>query len=161
MPIAPETRIKRRLLGSEMSAVTTDGMTFETRYRAHAKKLDRALSEVERLLASAPGALAWFLFNPLPPLTLAEEGESVEVMQSIENIELAYRARADSFGVELKRLRNVCARAVDPGFATHPNYGHAKHLTGLQSLDRGYTRVSDLGPLAQLTGLQSLVLPAA
>src|SRR5450755_4343349 len=53
------------------------------RNRAHAKKLDRALSEVERLLASAPGALAWFLFNPLPPLTLAEEGESVEVMQSI------------------------------------------------------------------------------
>jgi hypothetical protein len=31
------------------------------RNRAHANKLDRALSEVEMLLASAPGALAWFL----------------------------------------------------------------------------------------------------
>jgi hypothetical protein len=29
--------------------------------RTHAKKLDRALGEVEMLLASAPGALAWFL----------------------------------------------------------------------------------------------------
>jgi hypothetical protein len=95
----------------------------QARNRAHAKKLDRALSEVERPLASAPAALAWFLFNPLPPLTLAEDGGSVEVTQSIENIELAYRAGADSFFAffaELKRLRNVCARAVDPGFATHP-----------------------------------------
>jgi hypothetical protein len=88
------------------------------RNRAHAKKLGRALSEVERLLASAPAVLVWFLFNPLPPLTLAEEGESVEVMRSIENIELAYRARADSFFAELKRLRDVCARAVDPGFTS-------------------------------------------
>jgi hypothetical protein len=102
--------------------------------RAHAKKLDRALSEVERLLASAPGALAWFLFNPLPPLTLTEDGGSVEVTQSIENIELAHRARADSFVAELKRLRKVCAHAVDPGFATHPNYEHAKHLCAWHAL---------------------------
>jgi hypothetical protein len=34
------------------------------RNRAHARKLDDALSEVETLLASAPGALAWFLFDP-------------------------------------------------------------------------------------------------
>ena len=83
------------------------------RNRSHAKKLDRALSEVERLLASAPGALAWFLFNPLPPLTLTEDGASVEVTQSIEDIGLAYRARADSFFAELKQLRKVCASAVD------------------------------------------------
>ena len=104
------------------------------RNRAHAKKLDRALGEVERLLASAPGALAWFLFNPLPPLTLTEDGASVEVTQSIEDIGLAYRARADSFGAELKRLREVSARAVDPGFATHPNYDHAKHLCAWHAL---------------------------
>jgi hypothetical protein len=67
------------------------------------------------LLASAPAVLAWFLFDPLPPMTLTEDGESVQVTQSIENIELAYRARADSFGVELKRLRDVCARASIPG----------------------------------------------
>jgi hypothetical protein len=50
------------------------------------------------------------------------------------NIELAYRARADSFVAELKRLRNVCAHAVDPGFATHPNYDHAKHLCAWHAL---------------------------
>jgi hypothetical protein len=104
------------------------------RNRTHAKKLDRALSEVKMLLASAPGVLAWFLFDPLPPLTLTEDGRSVEVTQSIEDIELAYRARADSFSAELKRLRNVCARAVDPGFATHPNYDHAKHLCAWHAL---------------------------
>jgi hypothetical protein len=75
------------------------------RNRAHAKKLDRALSEVEMLLASAPGVLAWFLFDPLPPLTLTEDGESVEVTQSIEDIELAYRARADSFSAS--DIRNI------------------------------------------------------
>jgi hypothetical protein len=81
------------------------------RNRTHAKKLDRALSEVEMLLASAPG-VEWFLFNPLPPMTLTEDGELVQVMQSIENIELAYRARADSFFVELKRLRVWAKTAV-------------------------------------------------
>ena len=103
------------------------------RNRAHAKKLDRALGEVEMLLASAPGALAWFLFDPLPPMTLTEDGELV-VTQSLENIELAYRARADSFFAELKRLREVCAHAVDPGFAAHPNYDHAKHLCAWHAL---------------------------
>jgi hypothetical protein len=92
--------------------------------RAHAKKLDGALSEVKTLLASAPGALAWFLFGPLSP------SES----QSIENIELAYRARADSFFAELKRLRKVCAHAVDPGFATHANYDDAKDLCAWNAL---------------------------
>jgi hypothetical protein len=67
-------------------------------------------------------------------MTLTEDGESVEVTQSIENIELAYRARADSFGVELKRLREVCGHAVDPGFASHPNYHHAKHLCAWHAL---------------------------
>jgi hypothetical protein len=95
--------------------------------RTHAKKLDRALSEVETLLASAPGALAFLLFYPLPPMTLTEDGELVQITQSIENIELVYRARAGSFSAELKRLREVCARGVDPGFATHPNYDQAKH----------------------------------
>jgi hypothetical protein len=104
------------------------------RNRTHAKKLDRALGEVEMLLASAPGALGWFLFDPLPPMTLTEDGELVQVTQSIENIELAYRARADSFFAELKRLREVCAHAVDPGFATHPNYDHAKHLCAWNAL---------------------------
>src|ERR1700693_4731638 len=66
------------------------------RNRAHAKKLDDALSEVETLLASAPGVLAWFLFDPLLPMTLTEDGELGQITQAFENIELAYHARADS-----------------------------------------------------------------
>ena len=104
------------------------------RNRAHAKKLDDALSEVETLLASAPGALAWFLFDPLPQPTLTEDGELHQVIPSIENIELTYQVRADSFSAELKRLRKVCARAVDPGFGSHPNYDHAKHLCAWHAL---------------------------
>jgi hypothetical protein len=102
--------------------------------RTHAKKLDRALSEVETLLASAPGVLALLLFDPLPPMTLTEDGELVQITQSIENIELEYRARAGSFFAELKRLREVCARAIDPGVGSHPNYEHTKHLCAWHAL---------------------------
>jgi hypothetical protein len=45
----------------------------QKRSRDHAKKLDVALSKIEPLLASAPGALAWFLFDPLPPPTLTDD----------------------------------------------------------------------------------------
>jgi hypothetical protein len=100
-----------------------------TRNRIHAQQLDRALAEVEALLASAPGALASFLLNPLPPLTMTEDGELTRAMPPlIEDIKRAYRKREDSFTAELKRLRKVCARAIDPGFGSHPNYDHAKHL---------------------------------
>jgi hypothetical protein len=109
-------------------------LSDRARNRAHAKKLDGALGEVETLLASAPGGLALFLFDPRPPLTLTEDGELLQVIPSIENIELTYRARADSFSAALKRLRKVCARAVDPGFGSHPNYDHAKHLCAWVSL---------------------------
>ena len=34
----------------------------------------------------------------------------------------------------MKRLREVCARAVDPGLASHPNYDHAKHLCAWHAL---------------------------
>jgi hypothetical protein len=42
--------------------------------------------------------------------------------------------RADSSFVELKRLREVWAGAVDPMFASHPNYDHAKHLCAWHAL---------------------------
>ena len=104
-------------------------LSDRTRNRTHALQLDSVLAEVETLLVSAPGMLASFLFNPLPPLIMTEDGVLVEaVPRSIEDIERAYRKRADSFATELKRLRKVCARAVDPGFGSHPNYDHAKHL---------------------------------
>ena len=87
-----------------------------TRNRAHAQKLDGALREVEKLtrLASTPGYLAFLLFSPPsgPP-------------PSIVDIEHA----SQIFAAELKRMRNVCALAVDPRFGSHPNYDHAKHLS--------------------------------
>ena len=101
----------------------------QARNWAHAKKLDDALSEVETLLASAPGALAWFLFDPLPRPTLTEDGELHQVRPSIEKIELTYRA--DSFSAELKRLRNVCARAVADGTGTTPQQDSSQRATDL------------------------------
>lgn len=98
-----------------------------TRNRNHAQQLDSALTEVETLLASAPSMLAWFLFDPSPPVTVTEDGVMMQpVPPSIEDIERKYRKRADSFAAELKRLRKVCARAVAPGFGSHPNYDRAK-----------------------------------
>jgi AAA ATPase domain len=103
-------------------------LSDRTQNRTHAQQLDRALAEVETLLASAPGVLASVLFNPLPPLTMTEDGELTMAMPPlIEDIERAYWKRADSFAAELNRLRKVCARAIDPGFGSHPNYDHAKH----------------------------------
>ena len=131
--VAAITAVVNDRLGVLLKLAPLQAELFDwARNRAHAKKLDDALSEVETLLASAPGALAWFLFDPLPRPTLTEDGELHQVRPSIEKIELTYRA--DSFSAELKRLRNVCARAVDPGFATHPNYDHAKHLCAWQAL---------------------------
>jgi hypothetical protein len=87
-----------------------------TRNRAHAQKLDGALREVEKLtrLASTPGYLAFLLFSP-------RSGPS----PSISDIEHA----SQTFAAELKRMRKVCALAVDPRFGFHANYDHAKHLS--------------------------------
>src|SRR5262249_39146960 len=103
---------------------------FDARqYRGHAKKLDKALSNVEKLLKAAPAMLAVSLFNPLPPLELTDDDEYPLVQpmphKSIEEIERAHQVRANRFVTELRRLRKICA--VKPG--THPNYDHAKHLS--------------------------------
>jgi hypothetical protein len=64
-------------------------------------KLDGALREVEEptRLASTPGYLAFLLFSP-------RSGPS----SSISDIEHA----SQTFAAELKRMRKVCALAVDP-----------------------------------------------
>jgi len=77
--------------------------------RTHAQKLDVALLNVEKLLDSAPSALQRHLWNPITE----------------QDIESANRKRADSvnsFTTELKRLREICAHAIDPGFGHHQNY---------------------------------------
>jgi hypothetical protein len=79
-------------------------------------KLDGALREVEEptRLASTPGYLAFLLFSP-------RSGPS----SSISDIEHA----SQTFAAELKRMRKVCALAVDPDLGFHANYDHAKHLS--------------------------------
>jgi hypothetical protein len=98
-----------------------------TQNRIHAQQLDDALHRVEKLLTSAPFPLGLFLLNPLPMMT---EGGGLmpEKTPSIEGLERANRKRADSFGAELKRLRQVCARGVGSGFGYHPNYDPTKYF---------------------------------
>jgi hypothetical protein len=101
--------------------VPLDAKLFDRRkYRAHAEQLDGALLEVETLLASSPLARALF-----DPVTITEDG--VLEPSSLDDIERAYRERAESFAGELKRLRKVCAGAIDPGFGFHPNYDPVKY----------------------------------
>jgi hypothetical protein len=95
--------------------------------RDHAKKLDAALGKVEELLASCPGGLAGHLFSPLPPPIWTEGDDlSVKILPE-EELKHRLQARWNSLAVELKRLRRICARAIDPGFGLHPNYDQDKH----------------------------------
>jgi hypothetical protein len=99
----------------QLLRVPLDAKVFDRRQnRAHAEQLDGALLKVETLLASAPRALAFALFDPV---TITEDG--VLVPSSID--------QAESFAGELKRLRKVCADAIDPGFGFHPNYDPIKY----------------------------------
>jgi hypothetical protein len=59
---------------------------------------------------------------------MTDDGVLMPAKTPIEDIERANRKRVDSFAAELKRLRKVCARAVDPDFGYHPNYDRAKHF---------------------------------
>jgi hypothetical protein len=91
--------------------------------RSSAKQLDSALLKVETLVASAPGALALALFDPA---TITEDGLLMWAPSSMDEIKRAYWKHAISFAGELKRLRKVCAGAIDPGFGFHPNYEPVK-----------------------------------
>ena len=98
----------------QLLLVPLDAKLFDRRlYRAHAEQLDGALLKVETLLASIPDGLAFALFDPV---TITEDGALVP--SSIDQ---------DSLAGELKRLRKVCADAIDPGFGFHPNYDPVKY----------------------------------
>jgi hypothetical protein len=88
------------------------------RMRTHARELDKALSQVEEILITDPGGLNWHLFSPLPL--------STDEMGSEGTMLLAFQRRAAPFYDELIRLRQVCARAINPGFGLHPNYDQTK-----------------------------------
>jgi hypothetical protein len=91
--------------------------SYQKEERTHARRLHSALTEVETLLSSARGWLSHYLFYPfLPSLHL-----------SYWEWERTHRERYASFAAELRRLRSVCAHAVNPGF-DHPNYDPLKHF---------------------------------
>jgi hypothetical protein len=100
------------------------GSSDRKQNRSHAQKLDRALLSVETLLGLAPLPLRDFLLHPLPNM--------------------------DFLAAEFIRLREVCARAVDPGFGYHPNYDRLKrfcarfaHGVMLDLSDRAITGTKD------------------
>lgn len=90
----------------------------------HARQLDQALVNLQNLLTSAPHPLRSFLRDPLPNMT--DDGVIHGVVD--ENIKWANRKRADSLDAELKRLREVCARAIKVGYGYDSNYDRVKHL---------------------------------
>jgi hypothetical protein len=150
--IAARTADVNHKLNLLREIVPLEATVFDrTQNRTHARQLDTALTQVETLLASAPEVLAWFLFNPLPPATMSEDGVLLQALPPpIEDIKSAWRNRSEAFTTELKRMHKVCARAIHPGFGTHPNYNHAKHTSawfahGLmrQSSDRKITGTKD------------------
>jgi hypothetical protein len=115
--------------------------------RGHAKKLDKALGNVEKLIKSAPAMLALSLFDPLP--------QDPWPIQPVEEIVSAHQVRAGGFFAELKRLRDVCARKV----WTHPNYDRAKHLSArwayglMEELSDGRITGTADKPLRNIAGL--------
>jgi hypothetical protein len=104
-------------------------LSDERAYREHAKKLDKALSNVETLLLSSPGAFSWFLFDQRPQsMPLNDNGYPSgppTAHKSIEEIEREHEARVSTFVMELRRLRKVCAR----DYGLHPNFDHVKHAS--------------------------------
>jgi hypothetical protein len=106
-----------KTLDSLLKLVPLQEKVFDRRvYRIHTKKLDKALSNVETLLLSSPGALPFSLFPPSPPM---------KPMETVEEILQQHYARADPFFAELNRLRKVCAW----NYGLDPNYDHAKNLS--------------------------------
>jgi hypothetical protein len=98
--------------------------SYRKEYRTHAKRLASALTEVETLLASARGQLAWSLFYPLELWI----GDGIGGYHpSLGDIERTREKRIDTFVAELRRFRGVCAQAIDPGFDHHPNYDFLKY----------------------------------
>jgi hypothetical protein len=109
-----------RSLDFLIEQVPSNKKNFDRRaIRKHAKKLDRALSKVEKLLASSPGLLDWVLFDPRPVLRAGDYYPEYPELRFRREME----ARRIAFGTALKRLREVCAR----DYGDHPNYDHAKN----------------------------------
>jgi hypothetical protein len=93
--------------------------------RAHARKLERALVTIEELLTTAPIPLSQFLLDPYP--TMTADGGFIP----LEEISLVNEDRAKSFRSELKRMQEVCTRAINDGLGHHPNYDPVKRFCAM------------------------------
>jgi hypothetical protein len=128
--------------------------------RLYARRFDEALAEVEIQLAAVPSALLWAFFNPLLPPTTSKEGVLMLAKQPpVEEIERTFRKRRELFIAELKRLRKVCAYAIDVGLGYDPKYDHVKNTCawfayGLmrELSERKITGTAD-GPFRSITSL--------
>jgi hypothetical protein len=107
--------------------------SYQKEDRTLAKQLYDALTEVETLLASARGQLAWSLFYPL--WLWIDGGMLGGGHLSMSERERANQKRNESFAAELQRLRSVCAQALNPGFGDHPNYDLQKHYCARSAHD--------------------------
>src|ERR1700733_601260 len=104
-----------------------------TSNRAHARKLERALLSIEELLTTAPIPLSQFLLNPVP--TMTADGRYFGTNPTLEEeIRLANTDRANSFRSELKRMQEVCSRAVNHDLGHHPNYDPVKRFCAMFAL---------------------------
>jgi hypothetical protein len=88
--------------------------------RAHAKQLDKALTEVQALLASVPNHLAWLSYSVMPSDGIWGGH------RSFWDPERANQKRI--FAAELNRLHSVCAQVLNPRFDYHPNFDVLKHF---------------------------------
>ena len=79
--------------------------------REHAKKLDKALEAVEKLVKSTPGTLGSLLFLKGAP----------DPSKTIEDQERAYEARIEFFLGELRGMRKICEGAINNLIGVHPN----------------------------------------
>lgn len=72
-------------------------------------------------MSSARGWLAHYLYyDALVPL--------LPLHSPYWEWEHTHRERYLTFAAELRRLQDVCARALGPGFGEHPNYDPLKHF---------------------------------
>jgi hypothetical protein len=86
------------------------------------------LLSIEELLVTAPGPLRSFLENPLPTMTSDGKIWPINPPSLRDQIERANKDRAESFRAELKRMREVCSRAINNGLGYHPNYDPTKRF---------------------------------
>ena len=117
------TRDVNRCIDVLRKLVLTQEKQFARKpFQEYRKKLDKALRKVEHLLASNKGRFRWHLFATPPTKTTFVPVMSMS-RTAFEQFIRSPHTRANAFDMELKLLREACAR--DAGF--HPNYDIAKH----------------------------------